>query len=316
MRKYCPENLSIKAIIRWNYHYMHHIIQYHFQEVCQSTLSQIRRGFDDHALYNREPFEVSNLSNQKTCTNDTTTNQTEQRKVGQVIRLKIYPKKKQQCTTDTNILFKTSIKTLPPRLHLTVSSQRQGVAFFPVRTSRRTLNFIRFVSTLTQSSGLTSGTREATFLTSFVRGVHNPINSGITTNDLVRMINENDFKIFVRRVLVDPIRIEEAKIRESRTSTFLGHRSQVTTEFQLVNTVMLGFTIHNAFSIWAFATTTTNGHAHDDIALFGFEPETTGFVRSGRTMETMDGGELSVFPSTNTEEKSQHVRLFLLPKFF
>lgn len=57
-----------------------------------------------------------------------------------------------------------------------------------------------------------------------VHRVDDPVDSWITANGFVLRINENDFEVFVCRVLIDPVRIEDPKISTSTTDTLFSGR--------------------------------------------------------------------------------------------
>ena len=49
-----------------------------------------------------------------------------------------------------------------------------------------------------------------------------PIDSRIFSNNFVLRVDQNNFKVFVSGVLIDPIRVEHAKVGASTSNTFLG----------------------------------------------------------------------------------------------
>lgn len=63
---------------------------------------------------------------------------------------------------------------------------------------------------LAQSASLAAGAREASALPVLVHGVRDPIDPGIVTNLHVGRVDEDDLVVLHGRVLVDPVRIEDA----------------------------------------------------------------------------------------------------------
>ena len=58
-------------------------------------------------------------------------------------------------------------------------------------------------------------------LTNLVYGLHDPVNARITTDSLVLWIHQDNLKVLVSGVLVDPVRVENAEIGASSSDTFL-----------------------------------------------------------------------------------------------
>ena len=85
-------------------------------------------------------------------------------------------------------------------------------------------------------------------------GLNNPIDTGVTTDGFVLGVNENDLKVFVCRVLVDPVGVQHAEIGAAAADTFFGGRFERTLIFELVDTLVGGFayptiSVSNCFQI-------------------------------------------------------------------
>ena len=85
--------------------------------------------------------------------------------------------------------------------------------------------------------------------------------------------------------------------------------------FKLVNTMSGWLSVSLTLNNWPLATTTANTNTVDDVSLLGFVSEPAGLVRARRTGGAVDGGELTKFPASNTEDEAEDVRLLLLVKF-
>ena len=71
--------------------------------------------------------------------------------------------------------------------------------------------------------------------------VDDPVDAGVTADSLVLGIDENDFKVFVSRVLVDPVRIENAEVSAAAANSLFGGGAEGTLIFELVHTLVGGF---------------------------------------------------------------------------
>ena len=55
-----------------------------------------------------------------------------------------------------------------------------------------------------------------------MHGLDDPIDAGITANSLVLRVDKDDFEIFVRRVLVDPVGVQHPQIGAAASHPFFG----------------------------------------------------------------------------------------------
>ena len=82
------------------------------------------------------------------------------------------------------------------------------------------------------------------------------------------------------------------------------------------DTLRGGFSVDDTFGNWSFSSSSSDFDSVDNITLFGFVSQSSGFVNSGGLGGSVDGGQLSVFPGSDTEDKSHNISLFFSPKFF
>ena len=80
-------------------------------------------------------------------------------------------------------------------------------------------------------------------------------------------INKDNFVIFVCRILINPVRVQNTEVIAVSASSLLSNTSQVSDEFQLVDTLILWLAVHNALVVGPLAATTTNSATIDDITL-------------------------------------------------
>lgn len=120
----------------------------------------------------------------------------------------------------------------------------------------------------------------------------------------------------IETYLIHPVRVEHAEVSALASDSLLGGGAKGSLELELVDTLMLRFTVHDTLSVRALASSATDGDAVYDESLLGLVSETASLVRTGRSGELHDLGKLSVLPSSHTEEKAEGVALLLAPNFF
>lgn len=103
--------------------------------------------------------------------------------------------------------------------------------------SRRGL--VEFVPT-SKATALFAGRGEATALAVLVHGLDDPVDARITADGLVLRVDKDDFVVLVRRVLVDPVRVEDAEIGAAAADALLGSRLERPLVLELVDTLVGG----------------------------------------------------------------------------
>lgn len=68
-----------------------------------------------------------------------------------------------------------------------------------------------------------------------------PVDARIAANGLVLGIDEDDLKVLVGGILVDPVGVKDAQVGATFANTLFGSRSQRTLIFELVDTMVGGF---------------------------------------------------------------------------
>ena len=74
--------------------------------------------------------------------------------------------------------------------------------------------------------------------TYLVYRVDDPVNPWVTTNGFMLRINKDDFKVFVGRILVDPVGVQHPQIGAAATNAFFGSRFQRPLVFELIDTLV------------------------------------------------------------------------------
>jgi hypothetical protein len=83
--------------------------------------------------------------------------------------------------------------------------------------------------------------KRVTAFTNLVNWFDDPIYPRITANGGMLRVDENDFEVFVGRILIDPIGIQDPEICATTANTFFGCGSERSLVFELVDTLVGGF---------------------------------------------------------------------------
>ena len=76
--------------------------------------------------------------------------------------------------------------------------------------------------TLAQTTRLLAGCSETTGFAMLVDWVDDPVNAGIAADGLMLRVDEDDLKVLVGGVLVDPVRVEDTQVGAATSDTLLG----------------------------------------------------------------------------------------------
>lgn len=71
-------------------------------------------------------------------------------------------------------------------------------------------------------------------------GVADPVDAGVATDGLVGGVDEDDLVVLVDTVLVDPVRVEDAKSTTATGDTLLGGRAEGALELEVVDSLVRG----------------------------------------------------------------------------
>jgi hypothetical protein len=123
--------------------------------------------------------------------------------------------------------------------------------------------------TLSMTARLLTNSSKTTGFTTFVNGISDPVDVSITTNGLVGRIDEDNFKVLVGSILVNPVRVQNTQIGTLATDTFLGSGTERTLVLELRNTLIDRLTEGSTLGNRSLTTATTDTNTIDDIALLG-----------------------------------------------
>lgn len=91
-----------------------------------------------------------------------------------------------------------------------------------------------------ETTRLLAGGGEAAGLAVLVDGVDDPVDAGVVADGLVLGVDEDDLVVLVGRVLVDPVRVENAQVGATAADTLLSGRLERALVLELVHTLVGG----------------------------------------------------------------------------
>jgi len=167
-----------------------------------------------------------------------------------------------------------------------------------------------------QTSSLLTSRSQTSQFSVLVDSTAEPVDLGVVSDGLVGGIDEDDFVVFISGILGNPVRVEDSEATDLSADSFFGDGSQVSGELELHDTLVGGLTADDTLSDGLLSATSSDSNSVDDVALLGLVAESSGLIGSGGSGASVDGGELSVFPGSETKNEVQDVGLLLFPKLF
>jgi len=79
-----------------------------------------------------------------------------------------------------------------------------------------------------------------TSTTYLVDRLDDPVDSGVSSDSLVRRIDKDDLEVLVCRILVDPVCVEDSQVGASLSDSFLSSRPERSLVLQLIDTLVGG----------------------------------------------------------------------------
>ena len=161
--------------------------------------------------------------------------------------------------------------------------------------------------TLVDTSGFLSGGSQTSGFSVLVHWVDNPVVSGISSNSLVRWVDQDHLVVLVGGVLVDPVRVQNSQVGSTTTNSLFGGGSQRSLVLQVLNTLVGWLTISSTLWNWSLSTTSSNSDSVDDESLLSLVTQSSSLVWSGRSRSSVDDVLLSQFPASDTVEETHHI---------
>lgn len=129
-------------------------------------------------------------------------------------------------------------------------------------------------------------------------------------------VNKDDFEEFEGSVLTYPVRVENSEVSALFADSFLSDGSVGSGGLELVDTLVDGLSVNDTLGNGLLSATSSDSNSVDDISLLGLVAELSCLVESAGSSDLVDDGQLSVFPSSHSQNESQDVGLLLSPQLF
>lgn len=204
------------------------------------------------------------------------------------------------------------IYTLSTRL-LSVSPQLEGVVLLPGLVLAGLGVVVQVTSV--DTSRLLAGSGKTSGFSSLVDSVDDPVDLGVSSDGLVRRVDEDDFEVLVGRVLVNPVRVQDSQVGASSANSFFGSRTERSLVLQVVDTLVGGLTVSSTLGDRSLSATSSDSDSVDDETLLGLVTESSSLVGSRRSRGTVDDVLLSVFPASDSVQESHDIGLLLSSQF-
>ncbi len=120
-------------------------------------------------------------------------------------------------------------------------------------------------------------------------------------------VNEDNFEEFEGGILTNPVGVEDAKVGALSSNAHFSDGLVGLFLLELADAVVDGLTENDTLADVSLTTTTSYTGSVDNVTLGSLVTETVSLVRAGRTAASVDGGELSVLPSSNSEYETEKV---------
>ena len=172
------------------------------------------------------------------------------------------------------------------------------------------------VSTLAHSTSLASSAGKSTHLAVLVDGVDDPVDARVVADLGVGRVDADDFVVFHGSVLVDPVRVENTKVGVLASGLFFGNTLEVALELEVVDTLVLWLTEDHTTVVLSLASSTSDSGTDNNVSLLGLVTEAVGLVGTGRAVAGNNVVSLTVFPSADTHQESEGIRLLVTPDLF
>lgn len=101
------------------------------------------------------------------------------------------------------------------------------------------------VSLALKTAVFLSSCSKSTKLAVLVNWVADPVNSRVVANSSVSWVNQNDLKVLVDSILIDPVRVQHAKSTTFTSYTLLSDTAEVSDRLQLGDTLVDWLSVHN-----------------------------------------------------------------------
>lgn len=188
------------------------------------------------------------------------------------------------------------------------------LATLPVGVSGRTSLGSKVGTSSVETSALSSGRSQTSHFTVLVSGLADPVNSRVVTDGTVVGVNHDDLEPLVNRVLTNPVRVQHSQGTALATGSLLSDRSKVSDKLLLSDTGVLGLSVVDTLRHSLLSVTSLDTDSVDHEALLSLVSQAVSLIGTRGLSGSVDRGELSVLPGSDSENESHDIRLLLGPK--
>ena len=128
-------------------------------------------------------------------------------------------------------------------------------------------------------------------------------------------INDDNFEELGDGILSYPVGVEDSHVLASSTDLLLSDISVGSGFLLLSDTEMDWFTVNDTLVDCSLSSSSSDSNSVDAVSLLLFESKSSGLVESRWSSDSVDNGELSVLPASDSEHESDNVRLLSSPEF-
>lgn len=161
---------------------------------------------------------------------------------------------------------------------------------------------------------LLAGSGQTSELSALVDVATDPVDSGVVSDGAVVRVHEDDLEELEGRVFSNPVAGQNSQTWDPSANSFFGDGSVVSDWLDLVDTLGLWLSDDLSLGDLFLSATSPDSDSVDDVTLLGSVTESPGLLNSGWSGASVDDWELSVFPSSESEDEVHHVGLLLSPK--
>ena len=195
-----------------------------------------------------------------------------------------------------------------------MSSELLGVVLLPALSSGWS-DVVSSVSLLSETSVLLTSGGESSDFSSVVLVGDNPVDSWVSLDGVMVWVNADNLEELLGSVLSNPVGGEDSQVRAVSSDLLFSNGSVRSGLLELSDTLMDWLTEDSSLMDLSLSSSSSDLASVDDVSLLLLESEGSGLIESGWSSNLMDGGELSVFPASNSHDESDNIRLLLSPQF-
>jgi hypothetical protein len=123
------------------------------------------------------------------------------------------------------------------------------------------------VTTNTETSGFATSGGESTSFSVLHDRFADPVDARIVSDHKVLGVNKNNLVVFVGGILIDPVRVQHTQVTSNSAHTLLSNTSEVSGEFELIDSLVSGLSVDNTLGNRALTTTSADSNTVDNKTL-------------------------------------------------